>query len=398
MPANADAPVAGFLKTLPEWSNSDRRSFLFAEFPHERTPENSTSYDSALAFWTRTVTEATRQRLLLEQAAAGAGEATTAAAATGHGPSGSAVALGTYGLQHVFGHESGAVPLGLDTVLGHMHATGTLVRLQDFLAATDTASSSSSGSITVSTAASTAVATVGWMLNALVATPVRWTVAQVIGSSSKGLTERHETMVVKPLVQAAADAILAHLTSSMLYSTDLLIDEQGFQDLCKESNALGTGAQAVSALDVQILLHHFKQQNWAVFESATSSEDQSSRTTIKFRKPAGASAQRQTLAISKADRGIVTIKATIRKLTAQVSEMEAKMLSLTEQARQAAASKLKHRALNALRQRKNLEQSCNQRAASLETLDMVLHKIQSAESDSEVCTKAASAQDHRHAN
>ncbi|KAH6584970.1 hypothetical protein BASA60_000752 [Batrachochytrium salamandrivorans] len=49
--------IGAFLASLPEWSNKDRLSFLFAEFPPERNADNSTSYDSLLTFWTGLIKE-----------------------------------------------------------------------------------------------------------------------------------------------------------------------------------------------------------------------------------------------------------------------------------------------------------------------------------------------------
>ncbi|KAL2912766.1 Charged multivesicular body protein 7 [Polyrhizophydium stewartii] len=337
--------MQAFLATLPEYSSRDKLSFLFAEFPAERTAANSTSFDSALGFWAGAVQAATARGLLL--------------AATDHGPS--ALACQCMQLHRRFAAH-GMAPLGMDTVLTALVASGAWVRLEDFMAGERSAAA--------------------WLVNTLMIAPLSWTLGKLVGTRPKPPTETRQILVCKQLVSAAAEAVMDHLDKTSAFSTDRIMDLADFESLC---NASGAFQQPVSALDMRLVLKHLKSDGRAAFELAEAADaaKRGERRGDVIKMAAGRRRD-ANLGVSETDRGVVTIKATIRTLAAQTAKMDERIQELDQQTRKALTSKLRVRALALLRQRKAVEAASGQRMSSLETLEGILRKIQGSETEAEI--------------
>ncbi|KAF8980648.1 hypothetical protein BGZ46_003919 [Entomortierella lignicola] len=88
--------------------------------------------------------------------------------------------------------------------------------------------------------------------------------------------------------------------------------------------------------------------------------------------------------ITTADRGIIELRETCKRLDNQVQDIEERISELNEKARSCVRKNQRSQATFALRQRKNLEDVLNKRLKSLDTISSILFRIQSSETDAEV--------------
>ncbi|KAF9113106.1 hypothetical protein BGX27_002216 [Mortierella sp. AM989] len=88
--------------------------------------------------------------------------------------------------------------------------------------------------------------------------------------------------------------------------------------------------------------------------------------------------------ITTADRGIIELRETCKRLDIQVQDIEERISELNEKARSCVRKNQRSQATFALRQRKNLEDVLNKRLKSLDTISSILFRIQSSETDAEV--------------
>ncbi|KAH6598642.1 hypothetical protein BASA50_003678 [Batrachochytrium salamandrivorans] len=371
--------IGAFLASLPEWSNKDRLSFLFAEFPPERNADNSTSYDSLLTFWTGLIKETATMGFLSTNDFNSSNDALANVGCSWLGPStGSVLTLQSMHLHRRFLHLSTA-PLGIDTVLNAMVSDGACIVLEDFMPRMPLASSYTT-SYSIS-----ALAGMSWLMNSVLLTPLKWSLEKVTGTAHKPWTQLRRTLVVLPLIQAAANKIRAYLERHTNYSIDLIMDLQSFQDLCSASQATPLPP---SAFDVQIILEYLRKTQMVVWESVSNTSVGSQYMAIKLR--ATTQNVNDQLRISDIDKGVVTIKATIRKLSQQVDQLDAKIQMLAEQTQLAVLNKPRGSSIALIRQRRSIEAIRTQRYSSLETIRGILSKIQDSESEYDVLDAYAS--------
>jgi phage shock protein A len=88
--------------------------------------------------------------------------------------------------------------------------------------------------------------------------------------------------------------------------------------------------------------------------------------------------------VSDAERGVLQMKLTAKKLELQRIELESKVANLTEQAKQATKSKQREKAILLLKQRRKLNDLCLKRMNMLDTLHQILEKIEEAHTNFEV--------------
>ncbi|KAL5034723.1 hypothetical protein BDV3_004238 [Batrachochytrium dendrobatidis] len=372
MQVNTDSRLALFLESLSEWSNYDQRSFLFADFPFERTQDNAVSYDSLLSFWSQLIKKTTELGLL---SVVSFNESSLSS--RNDPPLPSVFALLPLHLNHRFMYRS-TTPLGLNTVLTSMVSDGSCVPLDQFMAI-------SPRPLQDSFSAMKLVSGVGWALKSLLITPLKWSAEQLIGSSPILWLQTNRILIIIPLVQAAAQKVSAYLEKTVCYSIDRTMDMPSFRDLCDASGAF---PKPISQFDAQILLQFLKQNHMAACESVENSNQDNQFLVIKMHL-ANIKHNNQ-LNISNIDKGIVSIMATIKKLTLQIKELELKLATFQQQAQLALSKNLRGKALSMIRQRKTLEKVHTQRMASLETLEGIMLKLRNSESESDVLAAYAS--------
>jgi charged multivesicular body protein 7 len=89
-------------------------------------------------------------------------------------------------------------------------------------------------------------------------------------------------------------------------------------------------------------------------------------------------------AINDTDIGRVHLRQSIRSLQSQVTELERKISACQENTKKCLVEKKKQMAMYHLKQKKALEAVVQKRLSSLETLELMLHKIQASKTDIEI--------------
>ncbi|KAJ3049950.1 Charged multivesicular body protein 7 [Rhizophlyctis rosea] len=325
-------PLQEYLNTLPEWSNDAKMSSLFAAFPSDPS-SNPAGYDARLRFW----------QTLLKQVC-------------GRGYlSSNLLSMNVDALDTNFQRKR-VTPLGMAVVLTHMVESGDLVPIDSF------ARSSSWTS---------------WAFSTFVKRPVSWGFSQLVSFDSSAVL--HGTYVVVPLVRESSERLLAGVRQDAHYQTDYLLSKDDLLQQYGKTAAPAGSTAPLSEVDLEILLRYLQKRLDIAISVPTADE---LITVIKVKS--AKEAQTKTLVITEVDRGILTIKTTVRRLTTQVEQLESKITDLTRQAQERVRLKQKERALHAIRQKKAVTEVLKKRLGSLETIEAILQKIQSAETDAEI--------------
>ncbi|KAG0258838.1 hypothetical protein BGZ95_004857 [Linnemannia exigua] len=88
--------------------------------------------------------------------------------------------------------------------------------------------------------------------------------------------------------------------------------------------------------------------------------------------------------ITTADRGIIELRETIKRLDGQVQDIEERIAELTEKARACLQKNQRAQAKFTLRQRKHLDDVLSKRLKSIDTISSIFFRIQSSETDAEL--------------
>ncbi|KAG0308037.1 hypothetical protein BGZ98_009170 [Dissophora globulifera] len=212
-----------------------------------------------------------------------------------------------------------------------------------------------------------------------------------------------DTYVIVPYVQEAAARILKlqqestgyHASDNLMtfadfrqkYSRTALLPVGG--KFSSNESASGTGQVVVlTDRDLEIVMRYMQYELKVLMTgkldvSKYNNEVQDHELVIKFAtKEAIRDKSKQE--ITTADRGIIELRETCRRLDNQVQDIEERIAELTAKARACVRKSQRSQATFALRQRKNLEDVLNKRLKSLDTISSILFRIQSSETDAEI--------------
>ncbi|TPX66825.1 hypothetical protein SpCBS45565_g04231 [Spizellomyces sp. 'palustris'] len=337
--------LESYLESLPFWSSTDQKandkvSFLFSRFPAARNTLNAPSYDEKMAFWRGVLTEACGLGLIGEHV----------------------LSFDADSLETKF-KRRGLVPLGLGTVLADMERTGDLIPLAKY----KQRSASPQG-------------WASWAVSSLIVAPLSWGISQITGGreqpKSHSMRGAH---VMIPLVKETAEAFLETIRKDAHYASDYVLSMSNFQEQFGRAMEARVGRKT-SNVDFELVQVYLQQRgNVLIAEDPTNSE----HGIVKV-KPLTSS--QSSLVITNTDRGIVTMKSTVAMLHKQVDELEERIIDLTRMAQQRLRAGQKERALYHIRQKKLVTQVLEKRLHSVETIEGIIGKIQSAETETEVLT------------
>ncbi|ORZ20907.1 Snf7-domain-containing protein [Lobosporangium transversale] len=221
-------------------------------------------------------------------------------------------------------------------------------------------------------------------------------------SSSSTSSIRRETYVILPFVkEAAARIIKLQQESAGYHASENLMTFTEFRQRFSRTALLPlqrklsrdetTGAGSVLVLtdrDLEIVMRYMQFEMKVLITgkldvSKHDNEVQEHEMVIKFAtKDIIRNKSKQE--ITAADRGIIELRETCKRLDTQVQDIEARIIELTEKARSCVRKNQRSQAAFALRQRKNLDDVLNKRIKSLDTISSILFRIQSSETDAEV--------------
>ncbi|KAJ6497044.1 Snf7-domain-containing protein [Mycena vitilis] len=222
----------------------------------------------------------------------------------------------------------------------------------------------------------------GWLpgriVSYVVGKPLWWALEQLGVVGEEGIISNATTTkdtswwgdyVVVPLVEAAANDVLARQSRKAGSPGDALYSFEGFK---KEFSAVLSDTQEnLTDGDAKVLLRFLERDRGAVVVE---------KDVIKF-IDLTVSAVREVTAV---DRGILELQEAVRRLHAQVAEYQRKIDEYTQKATAALNQKHKPVALTYLRSRKQFEDVLRKRLRSLETLEATLLSVQTAAGDIEI--------------
>ncbi|KAK3835019.1 MAG: Snf7-domain-containing protein [Linnemannia gamsii] len=223
--------------------------------------------------------------------------------------------------------------------------------------------------------------------------------------SSSPSTGYRDTYVIVSFVQEAAARIHTLQQESVNYpASDNLMTFADFRQKFSRTALLPLrtrnsvsgdgvlgGAGPVIALtdrDLEILIRYMQYElkvlvTGKVDDSKQTNEVQDHELVIKF-------ANKETIRnrtkqeITTADRGIIELRETIKRLDGQVQDIEERIAELTEKARTCLQKNQRAQAQFTLRQRKHLDDVLSKRLKSIDTISSIFFRIQSSETDAEL--------------
>ncbi|KDQ09179.1 hypothetical protein BOTBODRAFT_117543 [Botryobasidium botryosum FD-172 SS1] len=252
-------------------------------------------------------------------------------------------------------------PGGLGTVIAELTESRALILLSDFLSATQSIYASSSLAYRVA--------------SYIVGRPLWWLLEQanlVGGDSAVSEKQKWErargTYVVISLVESAAEAVLEHQrTKPGMSITDALYSLSSFRD---EFANVALPGVTLSETDVKVLLTYLQRDKRVLV---------SEKEVIKFIDEDEVEAE-----ITEVDRGVLDMKTTSERLQEQIDEIQRKIEDRTSRVKEHLRKKQQELAMSYLRSKKQLEELLKKRLGSLETIQSVLLKIESAAGDIEI--------------
>ncbi|TPX43615.1 hypothetical protein SeMB42_g03924 [Synchytrium endobioticum] len=172
--------------------------------------------------------------------------------------------------------------------------------------------------------------------------------------------------VIAQAVRDAAASLSTAVYNAAQSSTDLIYS---VEDVHREFG------RDLSLSDVMLVCRQLKMDVKLILDMTSSPET----SIVKFKPTRG-----ELTPISETDKGILTIKTTLQHLNSQVSQLEDRSSQLLQQTKTFIRNKERIRAKFSLRQHKIVSDILAKRLQSLETVEAILHKLQSAETDAEL--------------
>ncbi|KAG8856046.1 hypothetical protein FRB96_006613 [Tulasnella sp. 330] len=251
-------------------------------------------------------------------------------------------------------------PLGLGAILEDLTSSSAAIPLVQFL------KSSTSIDYTPSLAYRAATYVLG--------KPLWWALSQLSLAGDDGLSitseqrwkKFHGDYVIRSLVEEAGDAAIAHQAHKPTAVTEALYDVELFKSEFEEIVLPG---ETLSDLDIHVLLKYLERDRRVIVIK---------KGIIKF------VAFDEVEEISEVDRGILEMKATLRRLDNQIDEIERQITERTAKIKDLLYQGSKTLAMSYLRSKKQLEELLVKRLGSQETLQTVLLRIESAVTDVEI--------------
>ncbi|KAJ3203022.1 Charged multivesicular body protein 7 [Entophlyctis luteolus] len=346
------------LARIPEWSKDERMAALFSRIPPRDV--NPTVHDSRVRFWSKTIVAAAQAGVLL-------GPEDSCKLVFDSRPEALATQFTRKGLS----------PLGMETVVAAMKSSGTLMAATLYLkrrgglvgvnSAVTSDEQSVDGAVNMDRVSAFAHASLAF------ATGTVWRVmTAVIGSFGSIFDEDVEgnqlkdCVVVPAVVEELAVRVCNRVRREAVYSTDYLRD---VARLSAEEN--------LTRVDTLVMLRCLEVTR----KASVLYDSHGNPQFVKF-------LQRTTDAtsnkITKADIGILRIVRTRAAIEKQIGALESRVSELSKSALAAVGEGQKTRALAHLRQKREVAAILDKRTGTLHTLEVILSKIQQAETDVEV--------------
>ncbi|KAJ7219458.1 Snf7-domain-containing protein [Mycena pura] len=347
MQTPSKAPASPALLALPPYAttSTSRLQSIYADISHQKH-SNPANYNANVEWWRKTL------------------EAIARSGIQQHGSN--LVLNADSGLMDLLRVPGAGKPLALPTAVAELRAQKKIFTRSEFLSCKES------------------VYDAGWLPGRIAAyvvgKPLWWALEQlgVVGEDSfiynTSVTSKNPAWwgeyVILPLVEAAADIVLAKQADKLGGPSDALYSFDAFKKTF--SDVFSGGADTLSDVDATILLRFLQRDRRAVIVD---------KEVIKFVDPRSASALR---CITAVDRSILELKEAVHHLHVQVAKIQQKIDQCTQKATAALQQSHKPLALTYLRSRKQLEDLLRKRLGSLETLEGTQLSVETAAGDIEI--------------
>ncbi|KAG0037363.1 hypothetical protein BGZ82_002652 [Podila clonocystis] len=434
-----------YLATLPEWSSPTRLASLYSEF-HRLKETNPYGYETNINWWRSVILGAARNgHLSMYQPYISTPPSRYSPMYSTQGDrsdahqeryesTGATIGILELDLDYIVSkfHKDGRKPHSLSSVMMEMSRTGDVVLRSEFLpwagvgwtgwifhkvvaapllwslkqlSLSDSRSPKYSSSPTLAT---TGMGNSGGTTSGSLSTNLG-SAGRSAGTSltmsgthqpSSPSGQSRDTYVILPFVQEAASRIITLQQETVNYHiSDNLMTFVDFRQKFSRTALLpirgkfstGDGAGSTLVLtdrDLEILLRYMQFELKVLVvggldATKQSNELQDHEMVIKFATK-DAIRDKSRLSITAVDRGIIELRETCKRLDNQVQDIEERIAELTDKARSCVRKGQRSQAAFALRQKKGLEEVLNKRLKSLETVNSILFRIQSSETDAEI--------------
>ncbi|KAG0340227.1 hypothetical protein BG000_000392 [Podila horticola] len=435
-----------YLATLPEWSSPTRLASLYSEF-HRLKETNPYGYETNINWWRSVILGAARNgHLSMYQPYISTPPSRYSPMYSTQGDrpdahqeryesTGATIGILELDLDYIVSkfHKDGRKPHSLPSVMMEMSRTGEVILRSEFLpwagvgwtgwifhkvvaapllwslkqlSISDSRSPKYSSSPTLAT---TGMGSSGGTTSGSLSTGNLGSAGRSAGTSlvmsgnhqpSSPSGHSRETYVILPFVQEAAARIITLQQETVNYHiSDNLMTFVDFRQKFSRTALLpirgkfstGDGAGSTLVLtdrDLEILLRYMQFELKVLVvggldATKQSNELQDHEMVIKFATK-DAIRDKSRLSITAVDRGIIELRETCKRLDKQVQDIEERIGELTDKARACVKKGQRSQAAFALRQKKVLEEVLNKRLKSLETVNSILFRIQSSETDAEI--------------
>ncbi|KAJ1547564.1 Charged multivesicular body protein 7 [Nowakowskiella sp. JEL0078] len=243
------------------------------------------------------------------------------------------------GLDVKFTHN-GLRPLGLDIVLDELSNSGDLIELNTYRNYRTWA---------------------GWAFDSA------FYLASIPFQLAFGPTKRNlstNTFVNTTLLKSLADKALNKINGDIVkFSTDRIMSQRELNSFLSE----------VQEMDIELILKFWERTNVVIIQFDAKSGSRFPKDQKEY-----------TSGITPIDSGIVIIKETLHALHSQADDLDKQIDQLNKETKIKLAESNKSRAMFALKRRHALEKILSARLGSIETIENILSRIQSAETDTQV--------------
>lgn len=326
-----------FLKeNIPEWSDEERMQTLFTAFREIRDSNYDTlfieSNNDKLFFWKNVIYLAQQKKLLNQNS--------------------NLLTFSGKNLDQFF-IRNGLAPSCIGSVINELQKKGELLELNTF-----------------SNPA-------GWKLNLLklVFTPVTWGFSKLIGGDNSDSSELKDVTYVNIFIlKQLCDEILSSHYNSNFYKIDNLVTKFDFISKYKTVNLKGKEV-VLSENDIELVLTQLQRMNSL---NLIINDD---ITMLKFKEKNNKS---NKIEFSSSDINVLKLKNSIDIISNQIEQDETKKESIQNKVIECIKNKQKVKALFLLKEKKMVQQFIEKKMSSYSTLQNILLKIQSCESDNDI--------------
>jgi hypothetical protein len=322
-------------KNIPEWSDEERMQTLFTAFREIKDDNYDTlfieSNNDKLFFWKNVIYLAQQEKILNQK--------------------NNVLTFPGKNLDQFFS-RNGLTPSCIGSVINELQKKGELIEFNSY---TNPA---------------------GWKLNLikLVFSPITWGFSKLVGRNNDTTELKDVSYVNISILKDICKKILSLHYNLNFYKIDNLITKSDFINKYKSINLKNKDLN-LSEKDIDLILIYLKRNNNI---NLINHED---ITMLKFKEK---NDKNNNIEFSSSDINVLKLKNSIEIIMKQVEQDESKKDCIQEKVKECIKNQQKVKALYLLKEKKMVQQFIEKKMSSYNTLQNILLKIQSCESDNDI--------------